>query len=118
MGRAASGEVVQEAAAGALPRAGFPAGRPRPAPPGPPSGVGRVRGRLGVLQPDSQPAPACRASGPWSPGLEGARALSPPWAGAPAAPRSALCEPEDWHLGRRCPAPCQTWFCEVSAGIA
>lgn len=31
VGRAASGEVVQEAAAGALPRAGFPAGRPRPA---------------------------------------------------------------------------------------
>lgn len=120
MGRAASGEVVQEAAAGALPRAGFPAGRPRPAPPrpGPPRVSAVCADGWGSFSPTRQPAPACRASGPWSPGLEGARALSPPWAGAPAAPRSALCEPEDWHLGRRCPAPCQTWFCEVSAGIA
>lgn len=86
--------------------------------PGPPRVSAVCADGWGSFSPTRQPAPACRASGPWSPGLEGARALSPPWAGAPAAPRSALCEPEDWHLGRRCPAPCQTWFCEVSAGIA
>lgn len=98
--------------------AGRVPGRP-PAPrPGPPRVSAVCADGWGSFSPTRQPAPACRASGPWSPGLEGARALSPPWAGAPAARRSALCEPEDWRLGRRCPAPCQTWFCEVSAGIA
>lgn len=86
MGRAASGEVVQEAAAGALPRAGFPAGRPRPAPPGPPSGVGCVRGRLGVLQPDSPACPCLPGLGAMVPGTGRRPGPFSPVGGRPSRP--------------------------------
>lgn len=86
MGRAASGEVVQEAAAGALPRAGFPAGRPRPAPPGPPSGVGCVRGPLGVLQPDSPACPCLPGLGAMVPGTGRRPGPFSPVGGRPGRP--------------------------------
>lgn len=105
---------------------GFPAGSLRPASPRPPMGCvrgrGTGRGPGGPSSQTSKPAPSSQAAHPvlrghfpwdWKapgPFLSGGGAL--------AASCDAFCKPENWHLGRRCQMPCQTWFRKVSADTA
>lgn len=128
-GRAAWDAVVQQSSRQAvLPahRPRFPGRQPSPRPPPPPQAVcvegargggpGVLPARLASLPLPPRPRTRCcvaifpgtgRHPGPFFPGV-----------GALAASCDAFCKPENWHLGRRCQMPCQTWFCKVSADTA